>query len=130
MSKQPTERHAETDSRRAVTASDLEVIDQAISAHEGLGRFLYTTRRVLTEVGKLEVHYRGLREAISVVEREGEQINAHLEAAKTALATVQQELVERRKEVAVLDREIKEKAQTIDSYARQVEQIIGGKAAA
>jgi hypothetical protein len=39
-----------------VTESDVAVLDRAISAHEGLGLFLYTTRRILGEIGKLETY--------------------------------------------------------------------------
>jgi len=119
----------ETDARREVSAADLEVIDGAISAHEGLGRFLYTTRRILGEIGKLEQHYRGLKEGIAVVEQEGGRINAELEAAKTRLATVQQEEVEKRKVVAELGREVEEKRRELEAYSQSIDRIMGKAAA-
>jgi chromosome segregation ATPase len=128
MSKQPTERGADADSRRAVTETDLQTIDKAISAHEGLGLFLYTTRRILGEIGKLETHYRGIKEAIAVVGREGEQTNAQLEQARSQLATVQAQEVEKRKVVAELDREVAEKQRMLEHYSKAIERITGAAA--
>ena len=92
----------QSDARREVTAADLQTIDAAISSNEALGGYLYRSRYILGEISKLEQHYRGLKEAIAVVERQGEQANAHLEAANTRLAEVQQQEVEVRKQVAAL----------------------------
>jgi chromosome segregation ATPase len=128
MSKQPTERPAEADARRAVTETDLQTIDKAISAHEGLGLFLYTTRRILGEIGKLEQHYRGLKESIAIVEREGGQTNAQLEQVRSQLATGQAQEVEKRKQVAELDREIAEKGRMLEHYSKAIERITGAAA--
>src|SRR5262249_25637670 len=120
---------AEADARREVTNKDLETIDSAISSHEGLGRFLYTTRRILGEIGKLEEHYRGLKEGITMVEQEGGRINAELEHAKSELAKVKREEVETRKGVAELTREAEEKQRELSAYSMAVDKIMGKVAA-
>jgi len=119
MSKQPT------DARREVTAEDLETIDSAISYHEVLGGFLYRSRIFLGELSKVEKHYRGLKEGIAVVEEQGRRINAELEAAKTRLATVQQEEVEVRKRVAALTAEAAEKERLLTAYSQAIDKITG-----
>ena len=119
MSKQPT------DARREVTAENLETIDSAISYHEVLGGFLYRSRIFLGELSKVEKHYRGLKEAVTVVEEQGRRVNAELEAANTRLAKVQQEEVEVRKRVAALTAEAAEKERTLTAYSQTIDRITG-----
>jgi chromosome segregation ATPase len=125
MSKHPTERPAEAAARRAVTVDDVAVIDQAISAHEGLGGFLYTTRRLLGEIGKLETYYKGLKEGIAATEREGERMNTELAVAKTALTKAQREEVETRQLVAELTAEAAKKEQELRAYSQAIDRITG-----
>jgi hypothetical protein len=113
---------------RAVTNDDLALVDKAINSHETFQRDLYVVRRILGEIGKLDQHYRGLKEAIAAVEREGALTNSHLEQTRADLAKVQAQEVEKREVVAALDREIKQKEQMIDAYARQIERITGAAA--
>ena len=69
----------EADTHRAVEQTDLQILDNAITAHEGLGGFLYRTRYILGEIGKLEKHYRDTKASIAVTEQQRDQINAQLE---------------------------------------------------
>ena len=123
MSKQPT------DARREVTAEDLETIDSAISYHEVLGGFLYRSRIFLGELSKVEKHYRGLKEAVAVVEEQGRRVNAELEAANARLAAVQAQEVEKRKEVAALTAEAEEKRRELSAYSEAIDRIVGKVAA-
>jgi hypothetical protein len=113
---------------RQVTNDDLALVDKAINDHETFQRGLYVVRRILAEVGRLDERLRGLREAISAVEREGALTNSHLEQTRADLAKFQAQEVEKREVVAALDREIKQKEQMIDGYARQIERITGAAA--
>ena len=122
-------KQSDTHSSRAVTATDLEVIDQAIGAHEGLGRFLYTTRRILGEIGKLEEQYRGTKEGLAVVQAEAGRIASELEAAKTQLAAVRAQEVEKRKVVAELTAESEEKRRELEAYSQSIDRIMGTRAA-
>jgi chromosome segregation ATPase len=108
-----------------VTESDVAALDRAISAHEGLGLFLYTTRRILGELGKLETYHRGLKEGIAVVEQQGVQVNAHLERAKADLAKAQHEEVETRQQLATLSAEVKEKETLLKHYSEAIDRITG-----
>src|SRR5215472_7932248 len=118
MAKQP-------DTHRAVTESDLQVVEGAIAYSETLLRHLYTLRRVLGEVGSLDQRLHGLKEGIAVVERQGEQVNAELEAANTRLATVQREEVEARQRVATLTAAAAEKERELSAYSTAIDKIVG-----
>ena len=119
MSKQPSDTH------RAVSETDLQAVEGAIAYSETLLRNLYTLRRVLGEVGSLDQRLHGLKEGVAAVERQGEQVNAELEAAKTRLAKVQYEEVEKRKVVAELTREIEEKQRELSAYSTAIDKIVG-----
>ena len=123
MIKQQTETH------RAVTETDLQLVERAISNHEVFQKDLFVVRRVLGEVGNLDHRYRGLKEGIAVVEEQGRRVNAELEAARAELAKVQQEVVEGRKELTALTAEVEEQQRMISSYAEQIDRITGAKAA-
>ena len=115
----------QTDARQEVTSKDLESSDAAIDNWEVLGRFLYRSRVILGELSKVEKHYRGLKEGIAVVERQGEQVNAELEAANTRLATVQREEVEARQRVATLTAAAAEKERELSAYSTAIDKIVG-----
>jgi chromosome segregation ATPase len=124
MSKQ-SERAAEAESRRELTSKDIETIDQAISSHEVLGGFLYRTRYIFGQIGKLEQHYRGLKQAIEVVEAESGRISSELEGAKARLAEAQQQEVKTRQRVAELTAEAAEKERMLTAYSQTIDRITG-----
>src|SRR5262252_1749578 len=107
----------QSDTRREVTATDLEKVDKAINDVEPLLKDLYVLRRILGEIGNLDQAVRGGREAIAVVQREGEQVNAQLEGVKAQLAKVQREEVEARQRLATLTAEAAEKARELSAYS-------------
>jgi chromosome segregation ATPase len=111
--------------RREVTDDDIAVIDKAINAHEGLGLFLYTTRRILGEVGKLDQVYRGTKQAIEQVQAEGANIARQLEYEKAKLAEVQAQEVEKRKELAALTAAVAEKERMLNAFSAQIDKITG-----
>jgi chromosome segregation ATPase len=111
--------------RREVGNKDLEIVDAAINSHETLQRNLYTLRRILGEIGKLEEQYRGARQGVEAVQAEGARISSELEAAKTRLATVQHEESEKRKVVAELAAETAQKEQELRAYSEAIERIVG-----
>jgi len=115
----------EADTHRAVTNEDLAAIDGAISAHEGLGRFLYTTRRILGEIGRLETVYQSTKSSIAVVEQQYAQVNAQLSGVKAELAKVQQELVAGRQELATLTAAAAEKERELSAYSTAIDKIVG-----
>jgi len=119
----------EADTGRAVTATDLETIDAAISSQEGLSRFLYTTRRILGEIGKLETAYQNTKSSLAAVEQQYVQVNGELEGVKTQLAKAQQEEAVTRQRVATLAAEVKEKEQLLSNYSAAVDRIVGKAAA-
>jgi septal ring factor EnvC (AmiA/AmiB activator) len=112
-------------SRRAVTETDLQLVDRAIADHETFQRDLYVLRRVLSEVGDLDQQYRGGKQAIEAVQAEGANVSRQLEYAKEQLAKVQQELIERRQELAELTAEVQEKQRTLEAYSAQIDKIMG-----
>ena len=115
----------EGDVRRAVTETDLQIVDRAIADHETFQKDLYVLRRVLSEVGNLDQQYRGTKQSIEQVQAEGARTSAQLEQVRADLATVQKELVEKQKAVAELDREIAEKERMLNAYAESIDRITG-----
>jgi chromosome segregation ATPase len=115
----------QADARRAVTETDLQLVDKAIADHETFQKDLYVLRRVLSDVGNLDQQYRSLKEGIAAVQAEGARISSELEAVKTRLATVQREESEKRKVVAELDREIAEKERMLSAFSSEIDRITG-----
>jgi septal ring factor EnvC (AmiA/AmiB activator) len=115
----------ETDSRREVTATDLEKVERAINDLEPFLRDLCVVRRILGEVGNLDQAVRGGREGIAAVQREGELVNAQLEAVKVEFAKVQQQLGEGRKELATLTAAVAEKERMLSAFSAQIDKITG-----
>jgi chromosome segregation ATPase len=115
----------EGDPRREVTSKDIETFDQAISAYESLGGFLYKTRYILGEIGKLEDHYRRLKDGIAMAEQQGKQVNAELDGVKAQLATAQKQEAEKRQAVIELNREIEQKEQLLKHYSKTIDRIMG-----
>jgi septal ring factor EnvC (AmiA/AmiB activator) len=115
----------EGDVRRAVTETDLQIVDRAIADHETFQKDLYVLRRVLSEVGNLDQQYRGGKQAIEQVQAEGARTSAQLEQVKADLAKVQQELVEKRKELATLTAEVAEKERQFSAFSVQIDKIVG-----
>jgi chromosome segregation ATPase len=115
----------EGDARRAVTETDLQLVDRAIADHETFQKDLYVLRRVLSEVGKLDEQYRGLKQAIEAVQGEGANVARQLEQAKADLATAQREAAEKRQELATLTAEVAGKERTLEAYNAQIERITG-----
>jgi chromosome segregation ATPase len=115
----------EAASRRAVTETDLQLVDKAINDLEPLMKDLYVLRRVLNEIGNLDQAYRGGKQAIEAVQAEGERTGAQLEQIKADLAKAQHELGEKQKAVADLDREIAGKERQLNAFSAQIDKIVG-----
>jgi chromosome segregation ATPase len=115
----------EGDARRAVTETDLQVVDRAIADHETFQKDLYVLRRMLSEVGNLDQAYRGGRQAIEAVQAEGANASHQFEQVKADLAKVQQEVGAKRQELAELDREIAGKERQLNAFTAQIDKITG-----
>ena len=119
----------QSDAHRVITNEDLATIDAAISSHEGFGRFLYTTRRILGEIGKLEQAYQNAKSSLAMVEQQGAQVSAQLEGVKTELARMQQQEVETRQRLATLTAEAEEKRRELEAYSTAIDKIMAKAAA-
>jgi chromosome segregation ATPase len=115
----------ETDAHRAVTESDLQIVDRAINDHATFQKDLFVLRRVLGEVGDLDARYAGMKQGIEAVQAEGARISSELEHAKAQLAEVQQQTIEKRKELADLTAEAQEKQRTLEAFTAQIDKIVG-----
>jgi chromosome segregation ATPase len=113
---------------REVTPRDLDVLDKAISSHEALGLFLYTTRGILGELGKLEKNYRDVKDGIKNGERYRDGLSQQIEAAQIELAKLRKEFAEKQQELTKLDAEIEAKYRTLENYSRAIDRITGAAA--
>ena len=130
MSKQPSERAADSDARhREVTNKDVEIFDAGIASQEAFYRNMWTIRTMLKEVGNLDQRHRSLKEAIAVIEQQCAQVNAQLEGVKTELTKVQQQTVEKRQELAELTAAAEEKRRELEAYSQSIDRIMGKVAA-
>jgi chromosome segregation ATPase len=118
MSKQETR-------TRELTESDVQTLDRTIAAHEQLGGLLYTTRRIFTEIGKLEKLYHDIKSGIGVAEQQRDQLNGQLESVKAELAEAQKQTVEKRRGLAELAAEVKEKETMLSHYSQAIDRITG-----
>jgi hypothetical protein len=71
----------EAASRRDITAADLEVIDRAIADHEKLQVNLYTLRRILGEVGKVDAKRADLNRGVEAEQQQLDDLRKQSAAA-------------------------------------------------
>jgi hypothetical protein len=76
----------QADARRAVTETDLQLVDRTIADHEVFQKDLFVLRRVLTEIGNLDARYAGMKQGIEAVQSEAARTNAQFEQVKTRRA--------------------------------------------
>jgi hypothetical protein len=100
-----------SDARREVTSNDLATLDRAISAHEQLGGFLHTTRRVLKNG-----------------QRYLDDLKQQTETAQAELAKAYKEFSDKQQQIAAINTEIKLEQRTLDGYSRSIGKITGAAA--
>ena len=113
---------------REVTPNDLDVLDKAISSHEALGRFLYTTRGILGELGRLEKQYRDTKDGLANGERYVADLRKQIEAAQAELAKLRKEFTEKQQQIAAIDAETEVKRKILENYSRTIDRITGAAA--
>jgi hypothetical protein len=92
---------------RDVTNEDLAIVDKAIANHEAVATHLYTLRRVLGEIGKLD--FPALRSNQQAHQARLDEIRQKGDAAQAALDEVQRQIVNKQRELAAVEETIKER---------------------
>jgi len=115
----------QSEARRDVTSKDVVTFDEAISSYESLGGYLYKTKYILAELGRLDKHYRDTKSDLENLVHQRDDLNTQVEAAKSELAKVQNETVETQKQVTALTAEVTEKESALRAYSSAIDKITG-----
>jgi hypothetical protein len=98
---------AEKSTSRAVTPTDLEVIDKAIADHEKLQTTLYILRRVLGEIGKLDIA--SVRRGVEAEQQQLDDLHKQSAAAHQQVKDVEQQLAAKQRELAAVEATIEQR---------------------
>jgi len=109
--------------KREVTDKDLEVIDKAIADHETRQTHLYTLRRILGEIGKLDTAIAHTRQSLESIEKSRAEANAELENARAELSATQTQHVKLKQENVALDTQLKDKLAELQRYGEAMDRI-------
>jgi hypothetical protein len=92
---------------REIKNEDLENVDRAISGVEGLQRHLFVLRKMLTEIGKLD--YQNVRRGVEAEQSRLGEARTKANAAQADLDKLLGEIADKRRELASVEAEIKER---------------------
>jgi peptidoglycan hydrolase CwlO-like protein len=99
----------QADPRRDVTATDLEVIDKAIADHEKFQTTLYTLRKILTEVGKVDAKRADLSRGVEAEQARLDDVRLKANAAQEQLDKLQNDIASKQRELAAVEATIQER---------------------
>jgi len=99
----------ETDSRRDVTSEDLAIIDKALADHSELQTHLYTLRRILGEVGKVDAKRADLGRGVEAEQQQLDDLRKQSVTAHQQVKDIEQQLAAKRRELAEVESTIKER---------------------
>ena len=97
----------EADARRDVTSEDLQIVDRAIADHEKFQTKLYTLRRILGEIGKLDIG--SVRRGIEGEQSRLDEVRKQADAAQAALTQLQQDITSKQRELASVEATIQQR---------------------
>jgi chromosome segregation ATPase len=95
--------------KRGVTDKDLEVIDKAIADHSELQTHLYTLRRILGEIGKVDAKRADLNRGVEAEQSRLDEVRKQVDAAHEQLTQVQKQIESKQRELAAVEATIKER---------------------
>ena len=104
----------QTEPHRAVTETNLQIVERAIKDHEVFQKNLFVLQRILTEVGPLDVA--GIR-------RGAEAERARLDEATKRADAAQDRLDQLEKQIADKQRELREAEATFQEKIRETERM-------
>ena len=97
----------EADARRDVTSEDLQIVDRAIADRENFQTNLYTLRRILGEIGKLDIG--SVRRGIEAEQARLDDVRLKADTAQQQLTQVQKQIEDKRRELASVEATIQER---------------------
>jgi chromosome segregation ATPase len=92
---------------REVTDKDLEVIDKTISSHEAFQTQLVVLRRVLGEIGKLDIA--GIRRGVAAEQSRLDDVRQQADAAQADLTELQRQIESKQRELVAVEATIQER---------------------
>jgi ribosomal protein S18 len=104
----------QSETHRAVEATDLEVVERAIKDHEVFQRDLFTLQRILTEVGKLDVA--GIRGTAAAEQARCDEARKQADAEQARLEQLQQDIASKQRALADVEATIKERITEGERY--------------
>ena len=97
----------QSDTHRAVEETDLQLVDRAIADHEVFQKDLYVLRRVLTEIGKLDIA--SVRRGVQAEQDRLDEVRKQADAAQQQLDQLSNHIKDKQREVAEVESTIKER---------------------
>jgi hypothetical protein len=99
---------AEKNVSREVTNKDLEVIDKAIADHEKFQTELYALRRVLGEIGKLDIA--SIRRGVEAEQSRLDDVRQRADAAQQQLSQLEKQIEGKQRELIAAETLTQERA--------------------
>jgi peptidoglycan hydrolase CwlO-like protein len=97
----------EADARRDVTSEDLQIVDRAIADRENFQTNLYTLRRILGEIGKLDIG--SVRRGIQAEQDRLDEVRKQADIAQQQLDKLQNDIASKQRELANVEATIQER---------------------
>jgi hypothetical protein len=104
----------QTEPHRAVTETDLQVVERAIADHEVLQKDLFVIKRILTEVGKLDVA--GIRRGYEAEQARLAEVSKQADAAQEQLNQLQKQIEGKHRELREVEVTIQERIKEGERY--------------
>ena len=97
----------QADAHRAPNESDLQIVERAIADHEVFQRNLFTLKRILTELGPLDIP--NARANVEAEQARLDEVRKQTDAAQQQLSDLEKQIADKRRELAETEATIKDK---------------------
>jgi len=111
----------QSDAHRAVTETDLQIVEHAIADHEVFQRNLFTLKRILTELGPLDVG--NARANVEHEQGRLDEVRKQTDAAQEKLNDLEKQIADKKRELAETEATIKDKMREYEAFYASCENL-------
>src|SRR5262249_40469814 len=111
----------QADAHRAVTETDLQIVERAIADHEKFQANLFTLQRVLTELGPLDVA--NARRNVEHEQSRLDDVRKQADAAQDVLTQLEKQIADKKRELAETEVTIKDKIREAELFNERCQNL-------
>ena len=111
----------QTDTHRAVEETDLQLVEKAIADHEVFQRNLFTLKRILTELGPLDVG--NARRNVEAEQGRLDDVRKQTDAAQEKLSDLERQIADKKRGLAETEATIKDKMREYEAFYASCENL-------